>query len=187
MATGKILVAPGQWLVVAGRDQYGAGGDRGDLASVHDTEDEARASRATGGGRGYHPGVLSVVRAGDVRTPRGAELVDQSLIDAAYSRRRSELVQHRANCAHRQAEPDDVRPFTGAVARDENRAAHGCVTVTVTCACGARRRKNRNGAHVEDSGWLTDLTREDDARRCAAALAEVRRANRAQGGAEARS
>jgi hypothetical protein len=47
-----------------------------------------------------------------------------------------------------QVGPD--RCFTGPVARDENRAAHGNICATYECVdCGARRAVNINGRHIE--------------------------------------
>ena len=46
-----------------------------------------------------------------------------------------------------------VRPFSGAVAKRQNRAAHGNVCVVDRCRCGAERRSNINGQHVERGKW----------------------------------
>lgn len=52
------------------------------------------------------------------------------------------------------AKREYVRPFFGAVsARNENRMAHGNVTVRAVCACGAIRETNVNGIHVERGRW----------------------------------
>lgn len=49
----------------------------------------------------------------------------------------------------------DDRPFVGPVStRDENRAAHGNITITLECiACGARRDVNINQCHTERGPW----------------------------------
>jgi len=43
--------------------------------------------------------------------------------------------------------------FTGPVASDENRAAHGGICRIEYCCCGATRRTNINGSHVEQGDW----------------------------------
>lgn len=52
-----------------------------------------------------------------------------------------------------QGEPE-IRPFSAPVAQPENRAAHGNIVEHARCACGAVRLRNRNGRHVESSGWI---------------------------------
>jgi hypothetical protein len=47
----------------------------------------------------------------------------------------------------------ETRPFFGPVARPENRAAHGNVTLVQHCACGAVRRINVNGQREERGKW----------------------------------
>lgn len=46
-----------------------------------------------------------------------------------------------------------ITPFTGPVSRDENRAAHGNVTLLLTCSCSSCRAVNVNGIHREDGEW----------------------------------
>jgi len=45
------------------------------------------------------------------------------------------------------------RPYTGAVSRDENPAAHGGVCEHQRCTCGAVRYVNLNGRHREVGDW----------------------------------
>lgn len=52
------------------------------------------------------------------------------------------------------------RCFTGPVSRDENPAAHGCVTIEYRCACGAIRECNHNGMHAEMGDWIEPPTTE---------------------------
>lgn len=46
-----------------------------------------------------------------------------------------------------------VLPFSGAVSRSQNPAAHGGVCIVKTCACGATQRINCNGMHREHGAW----------------------------------
>lgn len=74
------------------------------------------------------------------------------------------------HCTHADTRTLSVRAFVGPVSVDENRAAHGNVTMEVECvACGARQMRNVNGVHVETGTW--GLTRAQ--RFAAAAAAEV--------------
>jgi len=57
-------------------------------------------------------------------------------------------------------ETSEIRPFFGAVAFPETRAAHGGVCEVATCSCGATRRTNRNGSHAEFGKWLVPSTDE---------------------------
>ena len=62
-----------------------------------------------------------------------------------------------SNCKHPADRRKEIaeRCYTGAVSRDENRAAHGCITVLVECgACGWRRYENRNQQHEEIGPWF---------------------------------
>lgn len=52
------------------------------------------------------------------------------------------------------------RPFFGPVSRDENRAAHGCVTRVENCECGATRQVNVNGWHEETGPWVEPTANE---------------------------
>jgi hypothetical protein len=77
-----------------------------------------------------------------------------------------------------QVGPD--RCYTGSVARapytDDNRAAHGCVTITVECRdCGARRDENRNQGYVEVGPWgPSRATRRAEADRLSAEAMRLR-------------
>lgn len=55
--------------------------------------------------------------------------------------------------AHK-AETTTDRPFAGAVAPAENRAAHGNICRVEVCRCGATRRTNVNGVHREGGPWV---------------------------------
>lgn len=57
-------------------------------------------------------------------------------------------------CCHERTKDLRTVGFTGPVSTDENRAAHGGVTVTVECCdCGARRLENHNQRWVEFGAW----------------------------------
>lgn len=62
-------------------------------------------------------------------------------------------------CQHsRNHQIGDDWGYTGSVAvypyTDENRAAHGAITIMVECdLCGARRKENHNQGYVEMSPW----------------------------------
>lgn len=59
-----------------------------------------------------------------------------------------------AACSHESARVTRTHGFSGAVSRDENHMAHGCVCMTYECsACGARREVNVNGQHRENGAW----------------------------------
>lgn len=59
------------------------------------------------------------------------------------------------NCQHPSTIELSTRAFLAPVVdRDQNPAAHGCVTVTEECTvCGARRRVNVNQCHREEGPW----------------------------------
>lgn len=58
-------------------------------------------------------------------------------------------------CRHVLARVVRERCYSGAVSRDENRAAHGGICQVLECAkCGATRLVNRNGGHVERGPWF---------------------------------
>lgn len=65
--------------------------------------------------------------------------------------------KHKHEPAH---EGDEVRPFTESLARrhldNENRAAHGSVTVVEHCKCGAWRYVNVNQRFREHGPWSDD-------------------------------
>lgn len=61
-------------------------------------------------------------------------------------------------CNHTQTKEISEGGFLGSVAvypyTEENRAAHGNITVAVECVkCGARQSQNINGNHIEVSPW----------------------------------
>lgn len=59
-----------------------------------------------------------------------------------------------AHCPHVPARASTDRCFSGSVSRDQNRAAHGCITYTEECLlCGARRAVNQNQGHFEQGDW----------------------------------
>jgi len=55
---------------------------------------------------------------------------------------------------HKAASAPRTLPYAGPVAKRQNRAAHGNVTVVDSCACGARRLTNVNQQHVERGSWI---------------------------------
>lgn len=58
------------------------------------------------------------------------------------------------SCDHENVREIATRGYSGAVSRDENRAAHGCVCVTEECkGCGSRRSVNVNQWHREEGPW----------------------------------
>lgn len=58
------------------------------------------------------------------------------------------------HCPHLATRDVRTRCYTGSVAREENRAAHGNICVTVECiGCGAARLELRNGRHEELGPW----------------------------------
>ena len=69
-------------------------------------------------------------------------------------------------CTHKIVRTISEGAYMGSVAvyphTDENRAAHGNITVTVECrACGAQRRENINQSFLEVGPWGPDrVTRE---------------------------
>lgn len=66
-------VKVGEWLVISNSAGHLGQSDRGDLVAVCESEDDAYFAART---CGLHRGVVTVGQAGKVRTPRGAELVD---------------------------------------------------------------------------------------------------------------
>lgn len=59
------------------------------------------------------------------------------------------------SCKHLKIRLAQERSFSGGVARDENRAAHGGICQVWECPdCGAFRLLNRNGHHVERGPWF---------------------------------
>jgi len=59
----------------------------------------------------------------------------------------------RDHCPGHAPVSERVKPYSGPVARDEHRAAHGGICVVEICRCGAERRTNVNGVHQERGGW----------------------------------
>lgn len=69
-------------------------------------------------------------------------------------------------CKHDRTRETGTYGYSGPVAREENRAAHGGVCASEECLdCGSRRTSNRNGWHVEEGPWgPTRAQREHEAR-----------------------
>jgi hypothetical protein len=75
-------------------------------------------------------------------------------------------------CKHTETVSGEPRCYSGAVSRDENRAAHGGITVTRRClTCGAERSENRNGGHEEIGEWGPSAAERDADLRAAIARA----------------
>lgn len=72
---------------------------------------------------------------------------------AAVARLSFESGRRADACPGHRAQTTATRPFTGAVSRAPNDAAHGGVCEHQTCACGASRHVNVDGSHVEEGPW----------------------------------
>lgn len=74
--------------------------------------------------------------------------------DAAQAEMMFSRSAPRATPAHRhRATGSTLLPFSGAVSRSQNPAAHDGVCIVKTCACGATQRINCNGMHREHGPW----------------------------------
>lgn len=74
----------------------------------------------------------------------------------------TERQERNAFCKHKRTTIASERCYQGPVARppytDEDRRAHGAITVTVSCDdCGVERLENRNGGAVEVSPWESEV------------------------------
>ena len=62
---------------------------------------------------------------------------------------------HVSPCAHTSVRELGWHGFSGPVSRNENPAAHGCISLDEECcACGARRARLVNGRHEEIGDWV---------------------------------
>ena len=77
--------------------------------------------------------------------------------------------------AHEVARETGPYPYSGPVARDENRAAHGNVRFEGHCSCGHVRSRLVNGRHEEVGLWRESPEHRAGLARARAAAEERRR------------